>query len=40
MEAMLGFPLDFWGYVTFAALFFVTAVGLAGRVDTIWKANG
>ena len=29
MEAMLGFRVDFWDYVTFAALFVVTAVGLA-----------
>jgi len=32
MEAMLGFPLDFWDYITFAALFFVTAVGLAAAM--------
>ncbi len=32
MEAMLGFRLDFWDYVTFAALFFVTAVGLAAAM--------
>ncbi len=32
MEAMLGFPLDLWDYVTFAALFFVTAVGLAAAM--------
>jgi len=32
MEAMLGFSLDFWDYATFAALFFVTAVGLAFAV--------
>jgi hypothetical protein len=29
MEAMLGFRFDFWDHATFAALFFVTAVGLA-----------
>jgi hypothetical protein len=41
MEAMLGFPLDFWDYVTFAALFVMGVVflgvlifplGLPGRI--------
>ena len=32
METMLGFPLDIWDYVTFAALFFVTAVGLGAAM--------
>src|SRR6478752_6924833 len=28
MEALLGFPLDFWDYATFLSLFFLTVVGL------------
>ena len=28
MEALLGFSLDFWDYVTFLSLFFLTVVGL------------
>jgi len=28
MEALLGFSLDFWDYVTFLSLFFLTAAGL------------
>lgn len=28
MEALLGFPLDFWDYVTFLSLFVLTAAGL------------
>ena len=28
MEALLGFPLDFWDYATFLSLFVLTAAGL------------
>jgi hypothetical protein len=28
MEALLGFSIDFWDYVTFLSLFFLVAVGL------------
>ena len=31
MEALLGFHLDFWDYVTFGAIFVIVARGLARR---------
>ncbi|MBX9844652.1 MAG: DUF3302 domain-containing protein [Xanthobacteraceae bacterium] len=32
LEALLGFRLDFWDYLTFAALFIITATGLSAVV--------
>ena len=29
MEALLGFSIDFWDYMTFLSLFFITAMGLS-----------
>jgi len=32
MEALLGFRIDFWDYVTFLSLFIIVAAGLAAAV--------
>jgi hypothetical protein len=32
MEALLGFHVDFWDYVTFAAMFVIGAAGLAAAI--------